>query len=42
MDVEAQLPDGKTQTLEADYLLVATGRGPVTTGLGAEERRPGD
>ena len=29
-------PDGKTQKLSADILLVATGRGPVTTGLGAE------
>jgi len=29
--------DGKSSTLEVDTLLVATGRGPVTTGLGAEE-----
>jgi dihydrolipoamide dehydrogenase len=36
VDVEAQLPDGKTETFRADYLLVATGRGPVTQGLGAE------
>ena len=35
--IEAQTPDGKTQTISADVLLVATGRGPVTTGLGAEE-----
>ncbi len=28
--------DGKTQSITADYLLVATGRGPVTDGLGAE------
>ena len=35
--IEAQTPDGKTQTISADLLLVATGRGPVTTGLGAEE-----
>jgi dihydrolipoamide dehydrogenase len=28
---------GKTSRLEVDTLLVATGRGPVTTGLGAEE-----
>jgi dihydrolipoamide dehydrogenase len=35
--VEAQTPDGKTTTITADLLLVATGRGPVTTGLGAEE-----
>ena len=37
VDIEAQTPDGKTQKLSADILLVATGRGPVTTGLGAEE-----
>jgi dihydrolipoamide dehydrogenase len=36
VDIEAQLPDGKTENLSADYLLVATGRGPVTTGLGIE------
>ncbi len=36
VDLEAQTPDGKTQKLSADILLVATGRGPVTTGLGAE------
>jgi dihydrolipoamide dehydrogenase len=35
--IEAQTPDGKAQTVSADVLLVATGRGPVTTGLGAEE-----
>ena len=35
--IEAQTPDGKTQTISAHMLLVATGRGPVTTGLGAEE-----
>jgi len=35
--VDATLTDGKTQHVEAEYLLVATGRGPVTTGLGAEE-----
>ncbi|HEX6322842.1 MAG TPA: dihydrolipoyl dehydrogenase [Vicinamibacterales bacterium] len=29
--------DGKTSTLEVDTLLVATGRGPVTAGLGAGE-----
>jgi dihydrolipoamide dehydrogenase len=33
----AELPGGKTQPFAADYLLVATGRGPVTTGLGLEE-----
>jgi dihydrolipoamide dehydrogenase len=37
VDIEAQTPDGQTQKLKADLLLVATGRGPVTTGLGAEE-----
>ena len=37
VDMEAQTPDGKTVTLNAEYLLVATGRGPVTSGLGAEE-----
>jgi dihydrolipoamide dehydrogenase len=36
VDVAVQLADGTTQNLRADYLLVATGRGPVTTGLGAE------
>ena len=36
VDIEAQTPDGKTQSLTADVLLVATGRGPVTTGLGLE------
>ena len=34
--LEAELPDGKTETIVADYLLVATGRGPVTAGLGVE------
>jgi dihydrolipoamide dehydrogenase len=37
VDLEAQTPDGKAATLSAEYLLVATGRGPVTSGLGAEE-----
>jgi dihydrolipoamide dehydrogenase len=37
VDIEAQGGDGKTQKLSCDILLVATGRGPVTTGLGAEE-----
>jgi len=37
VDIEAQTPDGKTTKFKADYLLVATGRGPVTSGLGAEE-----
>jgi len=35
--IEAALPGDKTQRFEAEYLLVATGRGPVTAGLGAEE-----
>jgi dihydrolipoamide dehydrogenase len=35
--IDAQLPDGKTEKITSEYLLVATGRGPVTTGLGAEE-----
>jgi dihydrolipoamide dehydrogenase len=35
--VDATTPDGKAVKLEADYLLVATGRGPVTSGLGAED-----
>src|SRR5215471_10803404 len=37
VDLEAQAPDGKTGKISAEYLLVATGRGPVTTGLGAGE-----
>jgi dihydrolipoamide dehydrogenase len=37
VDIEAQGGDGKTQKLSCDVLLVATGRGPVTTGLGAED-----
>ena len=36
VDVEMQLADGTTKKIKADYLLVATGRGPVTTGLNAE------
>ena len=36
VDIEAALADGSTQKTRADYLLVATGRGPVTTGLDAE------
>jgi dihydrolipoamide dehydrogenase len=34
--LDAASGDGKTQTITADYLLVATGRGPVTEGLGVE------
>ena len=37
VDLEAQTSDGKTTKLSAEYLLVATGRGPVTSGLGAED-----
>ena len=37
VSIEAQNGAGKTEKIEAEYLLVATGRGPVTTGLGAEE-----
>ena len=36
VDVEIQTSDGGTKKIRADYLLVATGRGPVTTGLNAE------
>lgn len=36
VEVQATLSDGKTQTIRTDYLLVATGRGPVTTGLELE------
>jgi dihydrolipoamide dehydrogenase len=37
VELEAQGPQGKSQKLSADLLLVATGRGPVTAGLGAED-----
>jgi dihydrolipoamide dehydrogenase len=37
VDLEAQGADGKAQKLSAELLLVATGRGPVTSGLGAED-----
>jgi dihydrolipoamide dehydrogenase len=37
VEIDAQTPDGTTIRLTAEYLLVATGRGPVTAGLGAEE-----
>jgi dihydrolipoyl dehydrogenase len=36
VDVEAHLADGQTARLSVEYLLVATGRGPVTSGLGIE------
>jgi dihydrolipoamide dehydrogenase len=37
VEIEAQTADARTASLKAEYLLVATGRGPVTSGLGAEE-----
>ncbi len=37
VELEAQTPDGKTVKIGAEYVLLATGRGPVTAGLGAEE-----
>src|SRR5215212_1980173 len=37
VEIEAQMPDARTASVKAEYLLVATGRGPVTSGLGAEE-----
>jgi len=37
VELDAQMPDGASSRLKAEYLLVATGRGPVTSGLGAEE-----
>jgi dihydrolipoamide dehydrogenase len=36
VEIEAQDGTGASHRLSADLLLVATGRGPVTTGLGAE------
>jgi dihydrolipoamide dehydrogenase len=36
VDIDVQLADGDAKKLRAEYLLVATGRGPVTTGLNAE------
>jgi dihydrolipoamide dehydrogenase len=36
VEIGVQLADGQTKTILADYLLVATGRGPMTTGLNAE------
>ena len=36
VEVDAQLPEGTGERVSADYLLVATGRGPVTQGLGIE------
>ena len=37
VEIDAELAGGKVEKLAADYLLVATGRRPVTDGLGAEE-----
>ena len=37
VDIEAQTSDDKAEKITAELLLVATGRQPVTTGLGAEE-----
>ncbi len=37
VEIQAQLHDGTPTRLKADYLLVATGRGPVTTGAGADD-----
>ena len=36
VDVEFQKADGTTEKRRVEYLLVATGRGPVTTGLNVE------
>jgi dihydrolipoamide dehydrogenase len=36
VDVSVQLADGTAAAMRADYVLVATGRGPVTAGLNAE------
>ncbi len=36
VEVTAQFSDGTTRTIQASHLLVAVGRGPVTTGLDAE------
>jgi dihydrolipoamide dehydrogenase len=36
VDIEVQLADGTAKKLRADYLLVATGRAPVTEGLNAD------
>jgi dihydrolipoamide dehydrogenase len=37
VEIEAQDDAGATRTISAEILLVATGRGPVTAGLGAED-----
>jgi dihydrolipoamide dehydrogenase len=37
VEIDVRMPDGSMLKLAAELLLVATGRGPVTSGLGAEE-----
>jgi len=37
VSIDAEMPDGTIAKIAADVLLVATGRGPVTSGLGAAE-----
>jgi dihydrolipoamide dehydrogenase len=37
VELQAELSAGKTESFSADYLLMATGRGPVTEGLGAAD-----
>jgi dihydrolipoamide dehydrogenase len=37
VELEAQGAEGKATKISAEYVLVATGRGPVTSGLGAED-----
>jgi dihydrolipoamide dehydrogenase len=37
VEIDVKMLDGSVQQLSAELLLVATGRGPVTAGLGAEE-----
>jgi len=37
VEIDAELEGGTRERMAAQYLLVATGRGPVTDGLGAEE-----
>jgi dihydrolipoamide dehydrogenase len=36
VEIEAEPAEGSAERMSADYLLVATGRGPVTQGLGIE------
>jgi dihydrolipoamide dehydrogenase len=37
VELEAQGAEGKATKISAEYVLVATGRGPVTSGLGVED-----